>query len=321
MSIAARRLLRSGWRPAFPGDQPRGLMYYGCSLGSQETIDNFETRVGFTAGVYREYYQATQVNTMVSNVQAWHAKNRLPIVSIKAPIVGTIDQNWQAVANGSQDAWLNSIASGLGALTKPVWFCIHHEPRGDGTQANYRAMYSHAIPILHQAKNLAVMPILNGYSFDINDPASGWVTGLEDIVGVDYYNQWWTYDTNISVNLDGAADNHRPWKTVDTNFNDVITEVDSWGKRVVFAEHGCHYAWNEPGKAAAWIDASYDYCLSRGVLAMSYFNSAANSPRGSWDLEQYTVIPPTNTTNYVPNNERYLAFQANTQKPGNAHIA
>jgi hypothetical protein len=295
-------------------------MYYGCSLGTQETINSFESRVGFTAGVYREYYTAGQVSTMVSAAATQHANGRLPIFSIKAPVVGTIDQNWQSVANGSQDAWLNSIASGLGALNKPVWFCIHHEPRGDGTQANYRDMYTHAIPILKQAANIAVMPILNGYSFDINDPASGWVTGLEDIVGVDYYNQWWTYDTGISTNLDGQADNHRPWKSVATNFGPIIDEVATWGKRLVFAEHGCHYAWNEPGKAADWVDQSFDYCRDGGVLAMSYFNSAANSPRGSWDLENYTVIPPTNTTNYVFNDERFLAFQANTQKPGNAHI-
>jgi hypothetical protein len=304
----------------FPGDPIQGTMYYGCSLGPQETIDSFESRVGFTSGVYREYYQADQLSAMISAAKTHIAKGRLPVFSMKVPPNGTIDQSWAAVANGSEDAWLHSIAQQVATLNGPFWFCMHHEPRGDGSQTNYRAMYKHAVPILHQASNLAVMPILNGASFDADDPAVGWFTPEVDLVGIDHYNQWWTYQTGTQDNLQGQPDSYHPWRSVQDNFGPIVDEVNTWGKASFFAEYGVHYAWNEPGKAANWVDAAFDYCLSRATVGMSYFNSAQNSPRGSWDMENYTVIPPLNGV-YKPNAERFNAFKVNVKKPGNAHFS
>lgn len=306
----------SSWTPSFPGEPAPGTMYYGVAMGPNETITSFETRVGKKIGTLRKYYQASDsVNSMVSGTQAIVSAGRLPLISTKIP-----GNDWAGVANGNYDAWLNSLASGMATVTGPVWFCIHHEPRGDGTQADYRAMYDRATPILKQAPNLMVGPILNGWSFKaVGEDEAAWVSGLVDMIGFDSYNEWWTYQTADQLNLDGAMEKYRVWDTVEQTFGPILDVTDTWGKRVYIGEYGCHLAWNEPGKSGAWMNHAYDYLLQRKVAAVSYFNSSLNAPRGSWELDRYTVIPPNNAV-YQASSEKFDAFRANCYKPGIAYI-
>lgn len=296
-------------------------MYYGAALDPATTINAFETTIGGTLGVFRRFFAATQVSNMVAFCQASIASGRLPIVSTKAPIIDSNAPNqeldWQSVASGAQDAWLTSIRSGLASVPGPVWFCIHHEPRGDGTQATYRAMYDRVVPFLAPATNVVVTPILNGYAFVINENPRGWVSSAVKVVGVDHYNNWWTYG-NPGVNLAGKSESYHTWKPP-SMFSEVLDITDTWGIPVFFAEYGVHYAWNEPGKSAQWLLDAYEYCRSRGVIAMAYFNSGQNSDTGGWRLDKYTIIPPLDNTQY-DNTERLNAFITNCQKSTTAYL-
>jgi hypothetical protein len=40
--------------------------------------------------------------------------------------------------------------------------------------------------------------------------------------------------------------------------------------------------------AAEWLRDAADYALSHNIVSMSYFNSAQNSPEGTWALQGQT---------------------------------
>ena len=156
------------------------------------------------------------VAQLLERLQAFAIENhRVPVVSTKLP--GT----WQSVADGEHDAWLADVTQALGALPGPVWFCLHHEPRGEQNPESYRAMYAHAAPFVHEYANIALTPILNGWIWQAGEDPDVWRIPEADLIGVDDYNPWWTYDT--------SEPEYRPWKTPETIWGGPIATCRQWG--------------------------------------------------------------------------------------------
>ncbi|RVX41938.1 hypothetical protein EDD27_4545 [Nonomuraea polychroma] len=263
------------WRRGrFPGDPGNGKIVYGSSMGPQQTVPDFEKGIGTTLGCHRSYFKYV-------HDEQWRDMRRVALDDInnhRVPVISTkLPGPWQEVADGKHDGWLRNVAAGLGSVPGPVWFCLHHEPRGEQTPAAYRAMYKHAAPILHRFPNIAVTPILNGWIWQGGDDVEAWHIPEADLIGVDDYNPWWTYDT--------TEPNYRPWKTPERIWGEPIATCRRWGKPLFVAEYGVRYAYREPGRSAAWLTHAYEYALEQGLVALSYFNSGVESPNGTWVLD------------------------------------
>lgn len=178
-------------------------------------------------------------------------------------------------------------------------------------------MYAHALPIFARyAPNTALVPILNGYSFtEPNANPAQWRTPGVAFIGVDFYNQWWTYDKNAKVGSDGSKQSYRKWETP-YQLMKPVDVINSWGYRAGIAEFGVHQAYRESTKSADFIANFYRAAKNRDVVAISYFNSGQNAPRGSWVLDEYQKLPGTSAL--TPDTSRLRAFGLTVRK--SAHV-
>lgn len=309
--------------PSFAGDPGAGKLYYGVHVAGGN-FASFESANNCRVGIARVYYTG---QTNYSSAQHELDNGRLPWVSTKVP-----NGNWAAVANGSQDAWIDNVAAALAGLSGgPVWFCLHHEPRGDGDPSDFRAMWERFVPRAKAAYDLshvAFAPILNGYSFTA--PGIGttqpqpdvWLPNTElDFCGFDQYNQWFTYNTNGVPGVSGGHQNYRVWHDVEHVIGKCAEKINSWGLQAGCAEHAVHYAWQtsgfpQPKDSADWIDDAYQLALDLDMVALCYYASGVNSPRGTWEFDVHDR-PPDYTTKYPddPNFSRKARWLANAAKP------
>lgn len=253
----------------FPGDPCAGSMYYGASVegGDPRTL---ESQVGTGLTLFRSYMQpSTPASKFVSRAAADVAAGRIPLISTKVP--GT----WADVAAGKQDPWLTERINALATVNGPVWLTLHHEPRGDGDPADWVRMQQHARTLIDQhADNIALVGILNGWDFMVkggnpgayNHPVG---TGV-DIMGFDSYNPW-------------SPTNGEKWKSAADTLAPSLT-IRDWGYATLIGEHGVRGDASNPGRAAEWMKDVYNIALERDFVALSFFDSGANSPDGTWDL-------------------------------------
>lgn len=241
---------------------------FGAAVGSNTDPTARESTYGETLGIHRTYWRADQVSNAVTSATADHAKSRLPWLSFKLPVT------WESAVAGGADAWASDLASKLGALNKPVWIAIHHEPEGDGDLAAWKAMQRRLAPIFRAQPNIAYSVVLTGYNqwFSTNTSyamANIWPgDGYFDILGFDPYNNY------------GVGTN--------TNFTELKTYYD---KIAPFAKaHGVKWAIAETGYTdvaashdAAWLARAYDDMRAAGGIGLSYFDSTLNSA-GTWAL-------------------------------------
>lgn len=267
----------------FPGDPGIGKLLYGEGReGNEPALEAREATYGQAVQLHRSYWQAAQASSLIAQCQTDQSKGRLPLVSTK------LAATWADVAAGKQDGWLTGLLDGLGKLAGPVWLCLHHEPydnQGAGqTPADYKAMYAHAKTL--KPANVALMPILQsqpwtpdrgGKLTDITpwyDPASA------DLFGFDAYNAWFPNGT-------------KGWTTPEQSCSamiDLFAALDP-STPAVLAEYGCRVDPANPGKAGAWMADAYTYLLGRGVVGMSYFDSAQNiiADGGTFELSGETL--------------------------------
>lgn len=256
-------------RQQFPGEPCPGTMYYGAAVigGDPRTL---ESKIGGTnLAIYRIYMTAGQkASAYGRRAQESVSNGRLPLMSTKVP------GSWADVAAGKYDGWLIDRLKALAAVNGPVWFALHHEPRGDGDAAAWVRMQQHARDLIDRyAPNVVLVGILNGWDFlqRGSNPAKYRMpvgTGVE-IMGFDSYNPW-------------SPTNGRPWKTVEKAMSPGLT-IQSWGYPTLVAETGVHTDPSNPGRAAQWLRDEYSYALANNFLAVSYFDSP-NSRDLSWEL-------------------------------------
>ena len=254
----------------FAGDPCAGSLYYGASVEGGDPRP-LESEVGTGLTLFRSYMQAsTPASKFVSRASADVAAGRIPLISTKVP------GSWADVANGKQDPWLLDRIKALAAVQGPVWLVLHHEPRGDGDPADWVRMQQHARTLIDQhADNIALVGVLNGWDFlqkngnpgAYNHPVG---TGVH-IMGFDSYNPW-------------SPTNGKAWRSVDQTFSPATT-IDAWGYPTLVAEHGVRDDPQQPSRAADWLREAVQYAVDHDFVGLSYFDSGANSPDGTWELD------------------------------------
>ena len=253
----------------FPGDPCAGTMYYGASVegGDPRTL---ESEVGAPLALFRSYMQATTpASKFASRAAADVAAGRIPLISSKVP--GT----WAQAASGAQDTWLIDRIKALATVDGPVWLALHHEPRNDGDPADWVKMQQRARTLIDQySTNIALVGILNGWDFlEKNGNPERWYhpvgTGV-DIMGFDSYNPW-------------SPTNGMSWKSPETTMSPGLA-IQKWGYPTLVGETGVRTDPANPGKAAQWLADTYKFAVDHDFVGVSYFDSGANSPDGTWDL-------------------------------------
>lgn len=271
----------------FPGDPGTGKLYYGASVvASIGGVPRLESQVGHVLGVHRGYFVPASGSSLLRQVADDHSRGRLPHVSTKVP--GT----WADVAAGRYDSWLRSLLTNLAGSRQPVLLTLHHEPENDTggpgmAPNNYVAMNTHAIALAaSDAPNVTIAPNLMQWTFD---PHSGrnpgdWLVPSSKVISTNVYNQW-------------SAGNGLAW----TPIGDKLGMVMPWaqGKPFVIGEYGCRTDPTRPGRAAAWMNDAFDWCVAHNVVSMPYFDSDQHSRFGSWILD----------------GERLAAFEQNLNRP------
>lgn len=259
-------------QPRFAGDPAcAGKMYYGASVqGGDPTA--FESSLGRKLSVFRSYFSPNDAPSKLANRATNDLQNgRIPLMSTKVP-----SNDWAGVGAGNHDAWLLGIINALAQVQGPVWLALHHEPRGDGNPADWVKMQQRARTLIDaNSTNIALVGILNGYSFLANNPdADGYNhpvgTGVH-VMGFDSYCQW--------SPTEGGT-----WRPADVVLSPGVM-IAQWGYPTLVGEYGVRTDPANPGKAAQWMEDAYNFAYSNGFVAISYFNSGANSPDGTWELD------------------------------------
>jgi hypothetical protein len=249
--------------------------------------------------VRRTFFQWNQRTTGLINIAKDDlAHHRLPWVSVKTP-------SWAEMGAGSHDSEIDEMLTAIDALPGPVWLTIHHEPEGGGGvnapddpagPAGHVAMNERVRQRMTALKvdNIALAPILMSWTWDPKsgrNPDDWWKPGIYDFVGVDHYR-------DAEATLLTAT-----WSTVRTwaQGKGVDVAVGEWGVRGTDAAAG--------QRVQEWYDAAAgSNADGKGarVVGLSAFDSALNSPSGSWELkgEQLTtfwkLLNDPRTANVVP---------------------
>lgn len=237
----------------FPGDPGTDRLYWGSSSsGGLANWFNLDKECGSRLGLCRRYYLAGEVGRFGAESRTLHAAGVLNVASFKVP-----GNNWAAVAAGKQDAWLHAIATAAAQQPNPVYVCLHHEPNNDGSPTVYRAMYEHAAPILHQASNLVLTPIFNGFQFASDKGWQPWDIDVADVSGIDLYPHLTDSKTTMVARYTRAFDN-----------------LHTFGKPILLCEWGCQADRDKQGAYAPQMFADlYDCILSRNdVFGASYWD-------------------------------------------------
>jgi hypothetical protein len=200
------------------------------------------------------------------------AAARMPIASIKPP------GPWAATARDA--GWIESLVGPLGDLDDQLFLCVHHEPENDaaryGTADDYVALQNALLDATAATSNVVVVPILGTWSFDERSERlpSEWNVHGAGVYGLDLYNPW-------------SPTNGKEWVPFSDKLELAMQEAD--GRPILIGEYGCRSDPSQPGRAAGWLDDAFDSALGSGVVAMAYFNSARNSPDGTWELDAETL--------------------------------
>jgi hypothetical protein len=254
----------------FPGDPGTGRLFYGANVMPGLSLSALEDSLDHRLTLQRSYFNATQVDALVSQVTEDHAAARLPVVSTKLP------GSWAEVASGEYDAWLHDLLDRLGTATEPVMLSLHHEPENDTggpgmAPADWVAVQQRAITAA-EGKAITILPTLMAWTFlpqSHRDPAEWWVDGAA-VMGIDCYNPW-------------SSSNGAAW----TTFEDGMAPARTYAGDVplLIAEYGCRTPPNEPALAGAWMRDAFEYAYGNEIVGMGYFDSSLNSPDGSWVLD------------------------------------
>lgn len=257
----------------FAGDPGLGKLYYGSSMQWGRSLEEWESRLPRNLGDKRSYYTASQIRGLVSRVSVDLNDGRLPFVSIKTP------GSWASVASGDRDPWLHNLLDQVATQSGPVFLAIHHEPENDVSARGMRpedwvAMQTRAVrKAKDRAPNVTIVPICMAWTFHPlcdRDPAD-WLVPEAQVFGFDVYNRW-------------SPNNESRWRSFADGCDPILPWTD--GKPLVVGEYGCRTDPENPGRAARWLRDAYAYALDHNVACLSYFNSGANSPEGTWQLDR-----------------------------------
>jgi hypothetical protein len=266
---------------SFPGLVP-GQFYLGMSCGT--ACPEQERSLSRDYGLHRQYKSWGNWRGLAKAIQEDHKAGRMPWVSIKGPNGGS-PAGWKAMANGSYDADIKAIADVLKANDdQPLFLTFHHEPSNDGTEAEgklWAGAYNRFHDVLSEARalvNVADPPILGDWLFNprnSQDPANWLTKGVlsrAPFVGLDMYenSSGETYADRIPRILDWMAD---------AGYPDMKVGIGETGSTDYY----------KASTAVQWLNDSLSWVAANPdkVVAVSYFNSTANSRAGVyWPLDE-----------------------------------
>ena len=266
----------------FPGDRP-GRVYLGMSC---DDCPKRESQLGQGVGLKRWFKKWGDWRGVATAIKEDRAKHRRPWISIEGPQGGT-PAGWLAVGQGAYDANLRGLAKVLKAHdNRPIFLSFDHEVSNnlpDDQGRSWAKGFKRFHDVLDEEgalEKVALAPIVASWLFDAanpQDPAAWMRPGVlrrASFMGVDLYQS----DT-------GRA------------FAQRIPPVDAWladhgypDMRIGLGEIGAtDYFGNVSGPA--WLNRSLRWAARHtdAVIAVSYFNSTANSDPGVyWPLDEST---------------------------------
>jgi hypothetical protein len=238
----------------------------------QAAITSLEQKSGRKLAVDRVFYGWGQPCTTPNDV--WDEENgRIPFISMDAG--GTHKVRWSAIADGSQDGFIDACAASLASLSGPVFFTFQHEPdnRLDlakkkqlGTIADYLAAWQHVHDriVADGATNVTFVQVLmastlrkgRGDLFYAGD-------GEVDFLAADGYN-WY-----------GCKGHQGPWVTASWVFSGLAKWGAEHGKPLMIAEWGTGEDPANPARKAQWINDLGTWVQANpSVKAVSIYNTA-----------------------------------------------
>ena len=257
---------------SFAGLPEEGSLYFGASVPYYRSLPAWEARLGETLALNRSYFLPDNAHGLLTQTRQDLRRRRLPHVSIKPP--GT----WADVASGRRDRWLVGILAGLHLQRLPVFLSINHEPENDAGAygmhpQDFAGMQRRAIRLAREtAPNVTVVPVLQAWTFEPtrgNSRPAAWVVPEAEVFGLDAYNPW-------------SPANGKPWRSLGSRVDEALPWIGS--KPIAIGEYGCRMDPAFPARTAAWLGDAVEYARTHNVVSMSYYNSALNSPDGSFEL-------------------------------------
>ncbi|HCR55615.1 TPA: hypothetical protein DIV49_01460 [Candidatus Saccharibacteria bacterium] len=259
----------------FPGDpNPKVTKkaYWGAS-GTR--MAEHEAATSKSVSIHRTFANAWgKTSQLVTNIKDDHSHNRLPWVSIKTP-------GWGTLASGSRDAEIDAMLRALDTAAdgKPVWLTVHHEFEGDTTTtgeytaANFRAMQKKIRERMNavNTKNIAFMPIYVAYSWakvTRFNPEDWYVAGVWDAIAFDHYSD--------NANQDPLRE----------SYYNAVNWIEAKGLPFAVGEWGTRDYGDATQAAKEMQDFwNWGFANNKDGIGYSYYDSALNSPEGSWELE------------------------------------
>jgi len=276
------------YKKSHPDVQDTITTLAGMSYGGNTDPSAFEAEVGNPVGVWRLYFQGSEVAKAVTAIATAGAKGRKVVwISFKLPA------SWADMGKGLQDAWVKDMGKRCSdaavAVKVTVCTCLHHEPEGDGPLADYQAMQKHCLPLIHGLPNLLTSIILTGYPQQYGGTYAAWT--LEacypgpscDVIGVDPYLMYGTYqDYNKTPPMVTS------WTPPDACMKTFADFAKAKGCDWAVAETGqTNEAYNAPpaGKdGKGFLAQQFAKAKELGAKWYCYFASTLNS-RGSWEID------------------------------------
>jgi hypothetical protein len=249
---------------------PRGLpqcdgAWVGSAYGYNTDPTDWERELGRRLALRRTYWGGDDVTDAVEVARRDLRVGRIPWISFKLPL------GWDAMAQGRGDRWTRDLATRLAGLEGPVWLAFHHEPEGDGDLEQWTAMQRRLAPIVRSAApNVAYTVVLTGYhqlftpeySLDRIWPEETTV----DLLAFDVYNMH-------GVTKDGKTYEEQDLRT--EYWEPLAEQATDLGVPWALGETG--YTRTAAVRDPTWLARTYEDLVSLGAVAVSYFNSSANS--------------------------------------------
>jgi hypothetical protein len=307
---------------------PASGAYFGTWRGpgpnrpddSQQRLAQGEQMIGRKYAIDHRYYDWDF--PLPSSYETWTAKQgRIPMVNLCAcDFQSGAVVRWSDIANGSQDAYLTSMAQGFAFFGRPAFFIFDGEPEAKldnatsdgarGSPADYVAAFRHIVDVFrsHGADNVAFVFDTTGYAFE---QASGQTADVKALYPGDDYVDWIAADP-YNFFKQGA------WRSLSF-------ETSAWyrwaraehpSKPLALAEWGSKEDPNDPQRKADWLhqalrDLEHKYPQIKAVV---YFDEEKHEQGTVNDWRIDTSEPTLAAFRAIAHAKYFLAFDPEVRR-------
>jgi hypothetical protein len=288
---------------------PAAGAYFGAWRGpgpgrpedAQQRLVQGEQLIGRKFAIDHRYYDWGF--PLPSAYETWTAKQgRIPMVNLCACDFQTDGVvRWSSIADGSQDAYLTSMAQGFAFFSRPAFLIFDGEPEAKvdgpgagqphGSTADYVAAFRHVVDVFraHGADNVAFVFDTTGYAFE---QVSGQTATVKALYPGDDYVDWIAADP-YNFFKQGA------WRSLsyETRAWYRWARAEHPTKPLALAEWGSKEDPNDPQRKADWLHQALrglarDYPHIKAVV---YFDEEKHEQGtvNDWRIDTGGVDGPT----------------------------